>query len=195
MFIDHILNGLVFIAGLCLAFIVVSVCTDVIGRAVFNLPIQWVCEIAEYLLLVITFFAAAWCLREEGHVEMDIVTIQLPTKVQYFMKVLTSVMGVCLCGVLCYYSALVSWDLYRRGLYYPTLLEVPKAPVIAVLFLGFFLLCIQFTRRIHHYFILWKDFNPEEQATLPDKAGSGAELGLPDSSRTQDGPFPMDKDS
>jgi len=160
---DSVLNVLVFIAGLCLTFIVVSVCIDVIIRDLLNRPIQWVFEVAEYLLLAITFFGAAWCLREEGHVEMDILTSKLPNRVQYFLRFITSILGILICGVLTYYSAVCSWDFYKRGLYYPTLLEVPKALIIAILVVGFFLLVVQFIRRTRKYFSLWKEYLPEEE--------------------------------
>ena len=159
---DCILNGLLFIAGCCLVFIIATVCIDVILRDLFNAPIQWVFEVAEYLLLVITFFSAAWVLRDEGHVDLDILTNQLPTRVQYLLKLITSAMGVFLCAVLAYFSAVCSLYLYKRGIYYPTLLEMPKAPVICVLVLGFLLLFIQFIRRTRKYYFLWKKYIPKE---------------------------------
>jgi len=160
---DHILSGLLFIAGLCFVFIITSVCIDVIIRELFNAPIQWVFEVAEYLLLVITFFSAAWVLRDEGHVDMDILTNRFPTRVQYLLKMITSAMGIFLCAVLSYFSAVCSLDLYKRGIYYPTLLEMPKAPVIGILVLGFFLLFIQFIRRARKYYYLWKKCIPKEE--------------------------------
>ena len=102
---DAILNVMVFIAGLCLAFIVVSVCIDVIIRNLFNQPIQWVFEIAEYMLVVITFFGAAWCLREEGHVEMDILTSMVSCRSRFLLKFITSLLGGLLCAILTWYSA------------------------------------------------------------------------------------------
>ena len=120
------------------------------------------CKLAEYLLLVITFFSAAWVLRDEGHVDMDILTNRFPTRVQYLLKMITSAMGIFLCAVLGYFSAVCSLDLYKRGIYYPTLLEMPKAPVIGILVLGFFLLFIQFIRRTCKYYSLWRNYIPKE---------------------------------
>lgn len=153
---DFILNCFAYISGLCLVFIVISVCADVVIRNLFGQPVHWVFEIAEYLLLTIAFSGAAWCLREEGHVEMDIFTGMVSSKMRYLLKFITSILGGVLCAVLSWYAAECSIDFYKRGLYYPTLLEVPKSHIIGIVAIGFFLLFIQFSRRTRHYYILWK---------------------------------------
>jgi TRAP-type C4-dicarboxylate transport system permease small subunit len=153
---DQILNFLFFLAGCSLTFIIVTVCLDVILRNFFNRPVQWAGEIGEYLMLVIAMFGAGRVLREEGHVEMDIIVAHLSLKIQYFLKFITSVLGSILCSILSFYGMVSTLDHYRRNLYFPTLLEFPKAPILGTIALGFFFLAIQFLRRTKKYYQLMK---------------------------------------
>ena len=148
---DRILNFMFFVAGCSLTFIIFTVCLDVILRTSFNYPIQWVGEIGEYLLLAIVMFGTGWVLREEGHVETDIIVTHLNIRTQYFLKFLTSVLGFLLSLILSFYGTVSALDHYRRGIYYPTIIEFPKAPILVTIALGFFFLAVQFFRRTMKY--------------------------------------------
>ncbi len=68
------LNGVLAVMGATLLILVMlSVSYNVATRYFFRFSTPGMFEIWEYSLLYMTFLGAAWLLRREGHVSMDIV--------------------------------------------------------------------------------------------------------------------------
>jgi TRAP-type C4-dicarboxylate transport system permease small subunit len=154
---DRILDILASVAGLLLLLIMVFVCAEVVTRYIFNRPLGWVTEIGSYVLLYVTFLVAAWVLRGEGHVAMDTITNLFRPKTQSLIKAVTSSVSAFVCLVLAWFGLKVSWDLLQAGYFTPTMLELPKWFLTAIIFLGSLLLAIQFIRRAWASLKDWRD--------------------------------------
>jgi C4-dicarboxylate transporter, DctQ subunit len=148
---DSLIDILAFVSGVIFIFITGSVCVDVIMRYFFNRPMIWVIEISEYLLVYMTFLAAAWVLKREGHVTVDVVTAQLKPKAQAITGIISSTVGVFVCLVIAWFGFLETLDNFLRGVRIPSILEFPKGPILAIIPLGSFLFMIQFIRRVIGY--------------------------------------------
>ena len=144
---DHLIVGFAWLAGFLMMLALVLVCMDVILRYFFNNPTGWVIQISEYLLLYIPFLAAAYALREDSHVQIDIVLNRLSPGTRSLVNMITSVIGSLVLLVLTYYGALICLDYYHRGV--PTLkyLKFPEYLVIMIIPFGCFLFSIQFLRK------------------------------------------------
>ena len=142
-------------------FALITVCVDVVMRYFFNNPTGWVLQFSEYILLYIPFLAAAYVLKEESHIKIDIVLNQLSEKAQTLMNVVTSTLGFFVLVVLTYYGALITFDYYQRKV--PTIeyLKIPEYLVIIVIPIGCFLFSIQFIRRAHKYYRILRALNRE----------------------------------
>ncbi len=90
---DFAIDKMARLADVILMFLMLSVCADVILRYFFNRPQAWVAEISEYLLLYITFLGAAWVLKNEGHVIVDVLVAQVSPKARAVLGVISSVIG------------------------------------------------------------------------------------------------------
>lgn len=145
--LDTIINGMTFLAGLLLVFIMLTVCADVILRTFFKMPQMWVTEVIECLLLYITFLATAWLLREEGHVQVDILVNRLKPRTVAFFGIISSVIGVFISLVLTVFGTTVTWDYFQRGIYTPSVMEIPVSLIIVIIPVGSLLLLAQFIRR------------------------------------------------
>lgn len=148
---DRIIVGLAWAAGVLLAFATVTVCIDVVFRYFFNRPVAWVLEISEYILLYMTFMAAAWVLRDESHIKVDLLVNRLSPRGQTLMSIVTSVIGGFVMLSLAWFGGRVTLDFYRRGV--PTLeyLKTPEYLVLMIIPAGSFFLGVQFLRRAHKY--------------------------------------------
>lgn len=146
--LDCILNLMAFLAGILLIFCLLSVSLGVLSRYLLGSPLSWIIEINEYILLFITFLVAAWTLRVNGHVKVDIVLNLLPIRMKILLSLLNSFIGLIVTLIITYYGALVSVDLLSRGVYNPTLLAIPKGPLVAIIPIGTFFLALQFLRNI-----------------------------------------------
>jgi len=145
--LDKIIGAFSFIAGLILAFILLSVCLEVFMRYFLNRPLQWVVELTEYALLYITFLGTAWLLKREGHINVDVFLALLSPRTQVGLKVFSSLIGIIVSFCLVWYGVAESWENYRDGIYNITILEFPKAPLLAIIPIGSFILLAQFIRR------------------------------------------------
>ena len=146
---DGVIDTLAFIAGVLTILVMLLTCYLVVMRYIFLRPPAWIIELSEYMLLYITFFGAAWLLKRNGHVNVDILFFFLPGSWQRALNVITSALGTISCFVLAGIGTWVTADNYARGLYSIQTLSVPKWILLAVIPLGSFLLFIQFLRRLN----------------------------------------------
>lgn len=162
---DGTINILALLAAIALVTILLLVGADVAMRYFFNNPMEHVKEITEHLLLLITFLGAAWALKIEAHVKVDLVLNRLIPEVQALINVITSIIGAIVCLALTWYGVQVTLDYFQRGIFYATTLRLPLAPMIAIISLGFLLLSIQFLRRSYGWLGNYRTWRSKEQRT------------------------------
>jgi len=153
---DRIIDLLASLAGGLILFMMLSICIDVVLRYFLNRPLTWGVEISEYILLWSTLLSVAWVLKIEGHVKIDLVVNRLNPRNQCLVNTITSILGAITCLVLLWYGTKVSWEFFERGTITNTILELPSAPLFAIIPIGSFLLFIQFVRRSYGYLKSWK---------------------------------------
>ena len=159
---DHILDAFFFLGGVILAFILLAVCWDVIGRAVANRPLTWVLEFSEYSLLYMCFLCTAWVLRNDRHVISDLLIARLSRKTQASLNSITSVVGAVVCAILTWFGTLVSLEKLQTGAYQPTTIMPPDFPLFIIIPIGCCLLSLQFLRRAYKNFKTWKELKGKD---------------------------------
>ena len=157
---------MVILAGILLIFSMLSISIAVASRYLIGRPIGWVIEISEYILLYMTFLVAAWVLKEEAHVKMDLVINRLSPKTRSLMNLITSGISAIVCFVLFWHGVRVTWELLQTRYFTPTILELPKFIIVAIIFIGSLLLFIQFLNRTFVYLLSWKAARSKEQESI-----------------------------
>ena len=89
-FFDRAIGVLGMLGVFILAFLLVLTNYEVVGRYLLNRPAAWSLEIIEYGLLYLTFLGAAWLLKEDEHIKMDIVIELLRPSVRVWVNTITS---------------------------------------------------------------------------------------------------------
>lgn len=160
--LDMIMVGFAWFSGLLMIFSLVSVCVDVLLRYFFNRPSGWVLQISEYILLYIPFLSAAYVLKEDGHIRVDIILNLLSKRANNLLNTITSVIGAGVLFILSYYGCVITIDMFIRKV--PTLkyLKIPEFLVVMVIPAGCFLFGIQFVRRAAGYFRQYRQRNREQ---------------------------------
>jgi C4-dicarboxylate transporter DctQ subunit len=148
---DVLLELLAILAGIIMGFITVSVCVGVGSRYLLNRPITWVVEISEYGLLYITFLVAAWVLKQEKHVSLDLVYTRLRPKNQSIAGVFTSMLAAIVFLMITFYGVKVTLHQFQTKYFTPTILEAPKFLITLIIPVGTFLLLIQIIRKIYQH--------------------------------------------
>ncbi len=153
---DRTLDLLALLAVVLIIFIMLSVDTEVVTRYFWGRPITGTIEVMGYCLLFITFLGAAWGLREEVHVRMDVVLNRLSTGAQSLLNIITSILSAIICLIIVWYGVVVTWESYQINYRAATELETPEYLVLFIIPIGSFLLFIQFLRRTYGYLQSWR---------------------------------------
>ena len=175
-FLDRILTGMAVLAGLLLLFITFSISYGIFTRAL-NLPNPvWTVQFNEYSLLWITFLGSAWVLSRRKHVAVDIFTSRLGPSGRRTAEIIHSLMGIGVCGVLCWYSALITLNLFQRGVTDVQAVDIPKSLVLIIIPAGFLVLTAQFLRNLA---TSWGRNKAGERKPGRQESGSESTIGPP----------------
>lgn len=158
---DRLNDLCAFLVIVLLLYLMVSISLDALMRYFLNRPQIWVPEIAEFCLPVITFLGAAWLLKKEGHVKMDLVFVWLNPRQTAFLNLITSIVGSIVALFLVWYGARVAWNNLQIG-YFTPVLRIPTAPILACVPFGSFLLFVQFLRRAIESLDHWRASSGDE---------------------------------
>jgi C4-dicarboxylate transporter, DctQ subunit len=145
------LLGLTFIVG-----------ADITLRYLFLRPLGWVKEISEYILVVLGFLVAAWILKDDGHVKMDLVLTKVSPRAQTMMNIITSVISTIVVLVITWFSVRVIFQFYQTKLVTPSVLEPPKWILIVPILAGSLLLAVQFIRRTYAFVKKWETLSKKK---------------------------------
>ena len=145
---DGLIRALAVIAGVLLLVMVLIVSYTVLMRYFIGKPPVWATEMTEWILLYATFLAAAWVLKEDGHVKIDVVLIRLSQKKQYVFSVIVCILGILICGFFAYHGAKAVYSLYKRDVIMMGMILMPKYILVAVIPLGLLLCFVQFIRSL-----------------------------------------------
>ncbi len=144
--------GFAWLAGFLMMVSLLVVCVDVVMRYFFNRPIAGVLQFSEYSLLYIPFLAAAYVLREDSHIKIDIILNRLNPKVQSLINMVTSILSVAVLLILTYYGAYITLGYYKRKVPVLDYYKIPEFLVIMVIPVGCFFFSVQCIRKAYgHY--------------------------------------------
>jgi len=158
---DRATDVLAIAGAVILTYTIVAISYDVFSRYLLNRPLLWVFETGEYALLYITYLGAAWVMRDDKHIKVDVVLNRLPPKVKLWVSIITSI--IVAASLLLVTWAGINITLYsiEHHLFYHSIMRPPKAIMTGIVPLACLLLFIQFLRRIYAYFKGW-EVSPEE---------------------------------
>jgi len=92
------------IAGTLFCIIIVLTITQVICRFVFNSPLVWSEEVARLSVVWMTFLGAAVVCWDGTHLNVDVMFLNMPSRVRRWARDFNAVVAVFLLGVVIYYA-------------------------------------------------------------------------------------------
>jgi TRAP-type C4-dicarboxylate transport system permease small subunit len=148
--IDRILPAM---AGILCILLMLGISTEVVTRYFLKTPILGMLEASEMAMLYIAFLSAAWVLKKEGHVNMDLINSYLSARALGILNTLLSIVGAAIAFVLFWYGAKVTMDSFREGANMPGNMDINMGFQLLIIPVGSLLLFIQFLRRAYGF---WK---------------------------------------
>ncbi len=115
--------------------------------------ITWAFEAAEYSLLYLTFLAAAWLLRKDGHVKLDVLLNFLKPKHQAYLNFVAGIILIVSCIALFCYGVLSTIDNIQSNVMSVRFYTIPKFIIIIIIPVGSFFLVIQAFKRMYNSFL------------------------------------------
>jgi TRAP-type C4-dicarboxylate transport system permease small subunit len=150
---DRLNEAIMVLAGILLWGQMMIVNIEIVSRY-FGRPTTWVAEISSILILWIPFMIGGWVLRKEAHVKMDLLIERLSPRSQALINFISSLIGVIVMFIVTVAGFLTT--LYWIGNKTPTMLMLPRSPIIGIIFVGSFLFTIQFLIRALENLKQWK---------------------------------------
>ncbi|PKN29400.1 MAG: hypothetical protein CVU64_08420 [Deltaproteobacteria bacterium HGW-Deltaproteobacteria-21] len=150
---DRFVDAVMVLAGILFWGQMLIVNVEVFSRY-FGRPTTWVAEISSILVLWIPFMVAGWVLRRDGHVKMDLLVERLSPRSQAMLNVITSLIGFFVMLIVA--GAGLMTALYWVGNKTPTVLMLPRSPIIGIIFVGSLMFAIQFLIQSLDHFDRWK---------------------------------------
>lgn len=145
---DRLNTAIAWIGALMIIFMMFAISYAAIARYLWEQPVPWVVEVSSYLMLYITFLGTAWLLRQNGHVEVDLVLSNLRPRTAAGFRMVTSIAGGLVSLVLAWQGSMVTIDYFQRDVTVMGVLNTPQWMLVGVIPLGGFLLFVVFIARI-----------------------------------------------
>ncbi len=110
---------------LAVSFLALLVGGEVVTRSLLGLSFEFAEELSGYLLVAITFLAAADSFASGSFMRVDVLYARLPTAARATLDRVLAVLAAILCGGFCWYLARLVLSSYRKGVVSPNLSAIP----------------------------------------------------------------------
>ena len=133
-----------YLAALSILAATLIIVEQVVVRYVFKIPTIWQVETAVYLLIAGTFLGAPYGLKENAHIHIDMLILNLPAGARRKLDLVTSAIAMAFCFFLAYRGAVMWWEAFEGGWRSSSLLSVPLVYPYALIPVGMFLTGLQY---------------------------------------------------
>lgn len=137
------------LSGFATLLIMIIVCVDVAGRAIFNAPFHSGVELSQLLLVTLVFLGLSAAQQQRQHFAIEIVARHLPAKLQRGLELLGYVICLFIVVLLAWPSTLQAMSSFERGEASFGIVPFPIWPARSVLAIGLWLLALQFVFDIY----------------------------------------------
>ncbi len=144
---DLIVDGGAILAAVLMIAVMLTTTVKVVFRYGLREGLIGIDQISGTMLLYITFLGAAWVLRREEHVTLDLVVGRIAPEVRRQMLVWGSVAAALVCLTVTGFGTFETVTSWQRGIRIPAELEMPRAINLVVIPVGCLFLGLQFLRR------------------------------------------------
>lgn len=145
--IDRLSTALAVVAALLLTAATVVVCWMVFYRAMGN-SAYWELEFAIYMMVMAMFLGSPYCLKTNGHVNVDLLTVYFPVTTGRKARLIIALLGLGTCLYLAWASGGLALHAYATGETSGTLWNPPRWPLYAAMPLGMLLTALQYVAEL-----------------------------------------------
>lgn len=149
-----------YIGGLAILVSTIIIVHQVLVRYFWGIPAIWQIETSVYLLLITSFVGAAYGLKHDAHVGIDLIVMKLAPRFQRMLRIFTSILCMGLTVIVAWKAWLLWWEATTNGWKSESLLSAPLTIPYFILPLGMVLITLQFIVLIYNDWV-WLKTNSE----------------------------------
>ena len=154
---DRIVDGGAILAAVLMVGVMLTTTVKVVFRYGLREGLIGIDQISGTMLLYITFLGAAWVLRREEHVTLDLLVGRIGPEVRRQFLIWGSIAGMAVCFAVTGFGAFETVSSWQRGIRIPAELEMPRAINLVAIPVGCLFLGLQFARRAWRH---WRRMAP-----------------------------------
>ena len=144
---DRIIDAGAAVAAALLIVVMLATTVKVVYRYGLHRSLIGVDQISGVMLLYIAFLGAAWVLRRDEHIIIDLLLGHVQQRTRWFLLLASSLIGAATCLVVAGFGVHEVIGSIQRGVRTPSEIELPRAVNLIVIPIGFLLMGLQFLRR------------------------------------------------
>ena len=142
-----------YVGAALMAAIAVLIVSEVFMRGLFNHSLSFAWESASYCLMGAVFLGAAFTLRSDGHIRVNLLIENLPKSMGRLVDMVCTLLAIGVCAFLTRALMLKALDDFASGSHTPTPMETPLVIPVAMIAVGFLLLTLQMLARLVRLFL------------------------------------------
>ena len=119
------------------------VVADVLGRKLFNAPIQGAIEVTELTLVVIVYLSVAYVQGRRDHIRLELFSSRTSESVLRRLDFLSLLISLVICLIITWRIGLFAWESFTTDDHTMGLVEIPIWPSKVAVFFGFTLLSLR----------------------------------------------------
>lgn len=146
--VDGLCDAAGYFSAIAILLATLTIVHQVAIRYIFNRPTIWQIEFAIYLLMAATFIGAAYGLKENSHINIELVTGLLPKRMKFGLDLITSILSLLFCAYIAWKGAIMWWEAYEGNWHSSSLWSVPLIYPYAILPIGMGLTSLQYLVKI-----------------------------------------------
>ena len=160
---DLIVDGGAILAAILMVAVMLTTTIKVVFRYGLREGLIGIDQISGTMLLYITFLGAAWVLRREEHVTLDLLVGRIGPEIRRQLLIWGSLAGAVVCLAISGFGTFETISSWQRGIRIPAELEIPRAINLVVIPIGCLFLGLQFARRAWRH---WRRMAPAPPAGI-----------------------------
>ncbi|MBM3491819.1 MAG: TRAP transporter small permease [Alphaproteobacteria bacterium] len=142
-----------YVGAAAMAAIAVLIIAEVFMRGLFNYSLSFAWESATYCLMGAVFLGAAFTLRSDGHIRVNLLTENVPKSLGRLVDMACTLVGIGFCAFLTHALTQKTLDDFASGSHTPTPMETPLVIPGGVIALGLLMLTLQMVARLVRLFL------------------------------------------
>ena len=144
---DFVIDAGAVLAATLLIVVMVATTVNVFFRYGLGRSLTGIDQISGMLLLYTAFLGAAWVLRRDEHVVIDLLLGRVRPRTRWRLAMISTLIGAAVCLMVAVFGTVEVVNSIQRGVRIPAEIELPRAANLIVIPIGFLLLALQFIRR------------------------------------------------